>query len=136
MTSFLDTRIAPKLDRITHKPMSSGGKGIYWLVKDYPGHGKHGKDGMQWVQQDWEIAINIFEDRIYGRFLNHIALIERRLSSGFAVMALDCLLCETLEQFYEGREKSERYGKTFINFLTTSSFKDFFCAGNKIQVLQ
>jgi hypothetical protein len=128
MANVLDTRIAPKLNRTTHKPMSSGGKGIYWFIKDYPGHREHGKDGAHWVQQDWDIAINIFEDRIYGRFLNQISLIERRLSSGFAVMALDCLLCETLEQFYEGKEKSERYGKTFINFLTTSpsSFLNFF----------
>ena len=55
----LDTRIAPKLDRITHEPNRLGRRGIYWLIKDYPGHGKHGKDSTNWDQQDWDKAINI-----------------------------------------------------------------------------
>lgn len=130
MAHVLDTRIAPKLDHTTRRPKLSGGKGIYWQIKEYPGYGRHGKDGAKWDQQDWETAITIFEDRIYGRFFNQISLIEKQLSSGFAVMALDCLLCETLEQFYEGRDKSEPYGKTFINFLTTSSFVEFFGTDN------
>jgi hypothetical protein len=126
MATILDTRIAPKLDRTTHKPNLSGRKGIYWQVNEYPGYGTHGKNSANWDTKDWDTAINIFEDRIQGRFLNQIALIEGQYSSGFAVMALDCLLCETLQQFKEGREKSERFGITFIKFLTTSSFQNFF----------
>jgi len=54
---------------------------------------------------DWEIAIKIFKDRIEGRFLTHIDLIEKQSSilSGFVILSLDCLLIETLEQFYKGK---------------------------------
>jgi hypothetical protein len=79
-------------------------------------------------ETDWQRAIGIFVDRIETRFLGFIRLIERREHSGFVVMALDCLLIETLEQFYKGVpetpfKKSKDY---FMNFLTTSSFGKFF----------
>lgn len=134
MTDKLGTLIAPKLDRKTHKPIPSTENSEYeweyWRIKDYPGHGIHGSDSKNWDERDWKIAIDIFEDRIYGRFLNIIETIDKKLFSGFSVMALDCLLCETLQQFREGREKSERFGKTFINFLTTNSFVEYFGADN------
>lgn len=50
----------------------------------------------------WEKAINVFEDRISGRFLKIVENIQKLPYSGFVVMALDCLLIETLEQFYRG----------------------------------
>ena len=135
MADKLDTLIAPKLDRKTHKPITSTDNSEYeweyWRIKDYPGHGIHGSDSRNWDESDWNTAVYIFEDRIYGRFLNIIETIEKKLFSGFSVMALDCLLCETLQQLYEGRDKSERYGKTFISFLTTSSFVEYFGTDNE-----
>ena len=79
-------------------------------------------------EDGWQKAIDIFEDRIQGRFLNIIDTIESREYAGFAVLALDCLLIETLQQFREGKSetpsrKSEEY---FIRFLTETSFKQFF----------
>lgn len=41
-------------------------------------------------------------------------------------MALDCLLCETLQQFYDGADESQSPTKDFIKFLTSSSFSQFF----------
>ena len=79
-------------------------------------------------EADWQTAIDMFADRIETRFLEFIRLIERKEHSGFVVMALDCLLIETLEQFHNGVPKtparqSENY---FVNFLTRLSFGSFF----------
>lgn len=117
----LDLKIAPRLDRVTHRPI--GGD---WLNGDYPGHGPHGSSSVEWDRVEWETAINVFEDRIYGRFLNFISMIERKRYAGFAVMALDCLLIETLQQFFDGKDESARSGASFRRFLTTSSFQPFF----------
>jgi hypothetical protein len=133
MDDIQEIRLAPKLDRVCHTPIRS--KDIrerweYWRVKDYPGHSEHGKDGLNWDQNNWETAINIFEDRIYGRFLNIITSTNQEPFSGFAVMALACLLCETLQQFYDGVDKSKSPTKDFIRFLASSSFKQYFGTDN------
>lgn len=77
---------------------------------------------------DWLKAINIFEDRIKGRFFKFIDKIKKFEFAGFAVMALDCLLIETLQQFYEGKAQTpERESKKYFkNFLTRGAFKDYF----------
>jgi len=80
------------------------------------------------IEKDWQIAIDIFEDRIRSRFLDVVEVFQTMRFSGFAVIAIDCLLIETLQQFYEGkaetpRGKSEEY---FRKFLTQTSFNKFF----------
>jgi len=63
---------------------------------------------------DWKTAVNVFEKRINARFLNQIdALIinqnkDAARFSGFAIVALDCLLIETLDQFYNGNHTTRR----------------------------
>ena len=79
-------------------------------------------------EEDWLKAIDIFEDRINGRFINIINIVEGYEFSGFAVLALDSLLIETLQQFREGvsetpKGKSHEY---FVRFLTETSFGKFF----------
>ncbi len=78
-------------------------------------------------EEDWQKAIVIFEDRIRGRFLKFIDLIKDYEFSGFAVLALDCLLIETLQQFREGEEKTpySKARKYFVRFLTETSFREF-----------
>jgi len=78
-------------------------------------------------EEDWQKAIVIFEDRIRGRFLKFIDLIKDYEFSGFAVLALDCLLIETLQQFREGEEKTpySKARKYFVRFLTETSFGEF-----------
>ena len=64
---------------------------------------------------DWKKAINVFENRINARFIKQIdALISNKDKaaeqfSGFAIIALDCLLIETLNQFYEGIDETPKY---------------------------
>ncbi len=64
--------------------------------------------------EDWEKAILIFEDRIRGRFLDIVVRIQPETFSGFVVMAIDCLLIETLEQFYRGVPDSVGGSQSFF----------------------
>ena len=73
---------------------------------------------------DWEKAITIFETRIRGRFIAPVeALIkaeegQQRKMFGFASLAIDCLLIETLQGFREGKTNhSGQSEKLFIRFL-------------------
>lgn len=80
------------------------------------------------TEKEWQEAVSIFEDRIRGRFLDIIAHIEGLEYAGFAVLALDCLLIETLQQFREGRKRtpSRKSKEYFARFLTETSFRNFF----------
>ncbi|MDP9201433.1 MAG: hypothetical protein M3P26_05820, partial [Gemmatimonadota bacterium] len=66
-------------------------------------------------EQGWEVAIEIFKDRIAGRFLTPINLFLDYSWSGFAVLALDALLVETLQQFWEGQPNTPK-GKGITYF--------------------
>jgi hypothetical protein len=77
----------------------------------------------------WDKAIEIFEDRIKGRFLNVVRdLLEientnrnRFFGYSFSVMAINCLLIETLQQFYYGLNTTPKpNANAFIIFLTKS----------------
>jgi hypothetical protein len=79
-------------------------------------------------EDDWKIAVDIFKDRLKTRYLDHIELIIGRKNSGFAVLSLDCILVETLQQFRNGT-KNTPYGKGqryFIDFLTGTAFAKHF----------
>ncbi|HSI24411.1 MAG TPA: hypothetical protein VK952_02205, partial [Methylotenera sp.] len=71
--------------------------------------------------EKWEEMVVIFYDRLEGRFLKPIRLIENDMNigmfSGFSILALDCLIIETLQQFYEGTIQSKNVGDSFKNFL-------------------
>jgi hypothetical protein len=78
--------------------------------------------------RDWPKAIEILEARIHERFIDpvdHLMAaeearppLERRF--GFVILAVDCLLVETLGAFREGLETTEGSSKaTFCGFLTT-----------------
>lgn len=81
-------------------------------------------------QINWYKAIDIFKDRIYGRFFNAIDILLNetrkfptdRIDFSFSAMALMCLLIETLHQFYNGINETEwrMHCDAFISFLTTS----------------
>jgi hypothetical protein len=64
---------------------------------------------------DWDTAFRYFHARINDRFLEPVEVLRdaeknlppRAKKFGFAILAIDCLLCETLQCFYEGRISSE-----------------------------
>lgn len=58
-------------------------------------------------ESDWNMAVAILKDRIEGRYLNQIDLLSDNINAnGFTIMALNCLLIETLYQFKEGKDKT------------------------------
>jgi hypothetical protein len=66
----------------------------------------------------WNHAIKIFEDRIQGRFFDSIKiLLEDENKNGFAIMALNCLLIETLQQFIDGVNSNLKSKQAYTNFL-------------------
>lgn len=98
-------------------------------------------------EHDWDMAIEIFEDRIRYRYLDAVQVLQdddneyhrihKQRRFGFAMMALDCLLIETLAQFYDGLKDSDEARKPpleldntqfYIRFLTQRAFvlKTFF----------
>jgi hypothetical protein len=79
-------------------------------------------------ESEWEKAVDILRDRIQGRFLWMTERIVDVEYSGFAVLALDSLLIETLQQFKEGVDETP-FGKGkpyFKKFLTKTSFGEHF----------
>jgi hypothetical protein len=76
---------------------------------------------------DWNTAVAIFEDRMRGRFLDFVDAIESHKYAGFAVLAIDCLLIETLQQFRKGEpETPYKKGKQYFQDFLTETFKEDF----------
>ncbi|MDW8405320.1 hypothetical protein [Chloroflexus sp.] len=88
---------------------------------------------LQSDESDWRKATEMFRKRL-GRFTEPVRALmghkEKKVNlySGFAIIALDCLLIETLQSFREGRSNPEgRRGRgsrqstreMFVRFLTT-----------------
>lgn len=78
---------------------------------------------------DWQIAIDIFEARIGGRYVEPVdAMIQseaqvqnpRNRKYGFAVLAIDCLLIEAFYAFINGLKHTRNQSRNaFTTFLTT-----------------
>lgn len=70
----------------------------------------------------WKKAVEIFDDRISGRYFSQITQLSDNINkNGFAIMALNCLLVETLFQFSEGKSQtpSGKNGTSYASFLQT-----------------
>ena len=74
-------------------------------------------------EEDWLTAVDIAEDRIKGRFVKWIDEIADEWYSGFAALALDCLLIETLVAFQAGHRTRDTE-TAYVSLLTGS--KHFF----------
>ncbi|MEB0277187.1 hypothetical protein [Mucilaginibacter sp. 10B2] len=85
---------------------------------------------------DWDYAISILDKRLTDRYLEPVEILidaekNKPLSEkkfGFTVLAIDCLIVETLQSFYEGVTDSTGLSKKlFRNFLRQRiNFKTFF----------
>src|SRR5947209_4424780 len=82
----------------------------------------------------WRKAVEIFSDRIQNRFFKPVRLLQDSPETatagfGFAIMALDCLLVDTLQAFREGRVSGNQLQSTsesFIEFLRRPGFRSEF----------
>lgn len=65
-------------------------------------------------KDSWDKAIKIFQDRMEGRFIKQIEVLDKNpdreigLYAGFAIMPLICLFIETIEQFWTGNIETKR----------------------------
>jgi hypothetical protein len=82
-------------------------------------------DASDPAANDWVAAISIFETRIRRRFIDPIdTLISletglARQNFGFVILAVDCLLIETIQGFREGvSNHSGKSERLFVNFLS------------------
>ena len=71
------------------------------------------------TEEDWLTAVNIVEDRIKARFIRWVDEIIEERYSGFVIVALDCLLLETLVGFQEGHP-TRKTKSAYVSFLTGS----------------
>ena len=83
------------------------------------------REAMQ--SDEWALMVAIFKDRLNGRFLEPIELIARDETigefAGFSIMALDCLLVETLNQFYQGCDETpDNHQSQFWKFFRASEY--------------
>jgi len=100
----------------------------YWTVTDW----QEAK-----TRKDWPRMIQIFKDRMEFRYFGAInAMIaadqhQPTRRYGFAILALDCLLLETLHQFYKGFKESRGNGHPVVGtkreITRRGSIGQFFC---------
>lgn len=66
----------------------------------------------------WFVAIEIFRERIYGRYIYPIRELNRNAyENGFVTMAVCCLLIDTMYQFMHGSNETNNNAKKYIGFL-------------------
>jgi hypothetical protein len=88
---------------------------------------EHWRNTIFRTEADWQYGIGIFEERIQNRFLDCVDAIKEQKYSGFAVLALDSLLLETLQQFRKGWDETPTpIENAFVSFLRETSFREFF----------
>jgi hypothetical protein len=100
-------------------------------------------DLSQTTSNDWETAIQIFEDRMNGRFFAQIKQLQShpdsniKAFSGFVIVAIDCLLIETMVQFQNGLKETppRKSVDAFHSFFQLSgSFSLFFHTRDKSRI--
>ena len=75
----------------------------------------------------WSKAVDILKDRINGRFFAQIDLLSENVkNNGFAIMALNCLLIETLFQFQRGLNRTPSTNKEHYALFLCSAFPNDF----------
>lgn len=73
----------------------------------------------------WTPAVRILRNRLNGRFINFADKIRSDPHSGFAILAFDAMLIETLQQFIEGQSSDGQSTEMFKRFLR-QQFPNYF----------
>ena len=83
---------------------------------------------------DWITAVDIFNDRIDGRFIAPINILRNNASvNGFVIMAIDCLLIDTFYQFENGLDENFNCNKrNYCSFLY-KNFQSLFAASGRAE---
>jgi hypothetical protein len=84
-------------------------------------------------EEVWRYALRIFSDRMNARFFDAIRTLSGSCNDqwghnlSFSIMALNCLLIETLQQFYDGLESTpaRKNEAAFKRFLSHSNYFGF-----------
>lgn len=80
-------------------------------------------------REDWPLAADMVKDRLDGRFLSFATRLLKTKYSGFVVLAIDCLLAETIQQFKCGVTDGHGMSRKLINaFLEEKHFQPDFNA--------
>lgn len=89
-----------------------GAGGDLWISPNYMASQWRDLNISATPKPNWEEAAKIFHDRIVGRFLAPVDAMRKHADAGirefcgFTVLAIDCLLIETLGQFYRGYQET------------------------------
>lgn len=96
-----------------------------------------------YTSPDWELAIKILDKRLTERYIEPVEILLNAENGkeandkkfGFTILAVDCLLVETLQSFYEGITDSSRISaRLFKNFLQQrASFKAYFSSDSDVK---
>ena len=82
--------------------------------------------------KDWTKAVEIVRDRLNGRFLRFASDCLKVRDSGFVVLAIDCLLAETIQQFKDGvTDGRTRSAEMISRFLEGLQFQPDFNADSR-----
>jgi len=93
-------------------------------------------DLSNFKNSDWDVAIKILDQRLTERYILPIEVLQTAENEkpaynkkfGFTVLAIDCLLIETLQSFYEGLTDSNRKSRQLFDrfFQQKDNFKYLF----------
>ncbi len=97
-------------------------------------NGKWRTNSEDW-SSDWTRAVSVFEERLQARFLVPIDKLLSVPFAGFVVVALDCLLAETIQSYRKGRSsKSQETAAYFQEFVDESApLKGAFAASERLK---
>lgn len=90
----------------------------------------HWEELQRTNEAHWSKAVAIIRDRLEGRFLRFADQCLTDIHSGFLVLAIDCLVAETIQQFTEGIEYSKSPSGVFKRFLGRPQFRPYFTPEN------
>ena len=113
---------------MTNMEIAKGVKSVDYLKLDL----------SDYKNEDWFSAFSYLEKRLYDRFIEpiqalHAAEIDKSNHDkkfGFTILAIDCMLIETIQSFYVGVTNSHGQSQQlFKTFLTKrENFKSFFAS--------
>ena len=77
---------------------------------------------------EWQPVVDFFNERYQKRYFAPIKVLQKHINSdirnncGFLIASIDCILIETLEQYYDGVDESNKNTQdAFLSFFSRSA---------------